>query len=87
MSTLGVPEAVLLAHRISPGEPGLGSTVKPIPSADLVPCPCGHARRAVVNQAIVDPRPLRRNRALLLVPRVVLRHQIRHWISHAGRPW
>ena len=38
-------------------------------------------------QAVAHPRPLRRTRALLAVPRVVLRHRFRHWISHADRPW
>jgi len=52
----------------------------------------GDARRVVENQAtrhapaVPHPRPLRRTRALLAVPGVVLRHRIRHWISHADRP-
>src|SRR6266545_7108248 len=36
-------------------------------------------------EAVAHPRPLRQTRALLAVPRVVLRHRIRHWISHADR--
>ncbi|MEV0785605.1 hypothetical protein AB0I52_22055 [Streptomyces sp. NPDC050423] len=39
-----------------------------------------------MRQAIAHPRPLRRAHALLAVPRVVLRHRIRNWISHADRP-
>ncbi|MBD3145838.1 hypothetical protein [Microbispora bryophytorum] len=61
----------------------LSSMIKPVLSADLVPYPRVHARRVVVNPAAPARARRSRTRALLAVPRVVLRHRIRH----AGRPW
>src|SRR5690349_499485 len=77
---------------ISPGELGLGSKIKSIlfggPRAVPVR-PCPPRRREPgdpdTRQAVAHPRPLRRTRALLAVPRVVFRHRIRHWIRHADR--